>query len=311
MPLAVEYDRLGGPEVLHLSQVQDAVPAPGEMVVRVAAVGINPFDFKVRTGFAPSDAPFPRRLGSDFTGTVVGVGAEARFGEDLPYAAGNPIQVGDTVLGWTTGALAEMVTVPADQVAPKPAGLSSQVAGSLATPGLTAIAALDLLDIGAEDTVLVSAAAGGVGLIYSQLAVSRGARVIGTASTKHHDLLRRLGVEPVTYGVGLVDRVRAMTDRPTAVQDNFGRETIDAALELGVPAPRICTIVDHAAAAELGLASPGRYRRSAATLARLADSVANGDLYLPIQAQYPLDEVVQAFQHLESRHLGGKIVVVP
>jgi NADPH:quinone reductase-like Zn-dependent oxidoreductase len=304
MPLAVQYDRVGGPEVLHLREVAAVSPGPGQVRVRVTCVGINPYDFKVRRGIAPSEAPFPRGLGSDFAGVIEVVGSGASYVED-----GADVRVGDEVLGWGTNTLAEQLLVDVGQITRKPKELSCAVASSLATPGLTAVAALDVLQISARDTILLSAAAGAVGLIYSQLAIARGARVIGTASSANHLLLRRLGVEPIEYGPGLADRVRALGGTVTAVQDNFGRETIEAGFELGVPATRICSIVDHAAVAQYGLASPGRYRRSAVTLGVLARQAAAGELVLAIDSEYPLVRVVEAFTHLESRHLRGKVVV--
>jgi len=303
MPLAVQYAQTGGPDVLHLRLVDTVPPKNGQLQIRVATVGINPYDFKVRQGIAPSDSPFPRGLGSDFAGVVEAVGADAS------YENGSDVRVGDEVLGWATNSLAAQLVVAAGQVTRRPPALSWSVAGSLATPGLTAVASLDTLHISADDTILLSAAAGAVGLIYAQLAVARGARVIGTASSANHQLLRRLGVEPIEYGPGLVDRVRSLADEVTAVQDNFGRETILAGLELGVPPNRICSIVDHAAIAEFGLASPGRYQRSAVTLAGLAEQAAGGQIELPIAAEYPIDRIVEAFNHLETRHLAGKIVV--
>lgn len=308
MTRAVLYDQTGGPEVLRVADVPDPSPGDGQVVVTVRAVGLNPYDAKARSGIAPipGDPPFPRGLGGDFAGVVSAVGADAA------YADGAPVAVGDEVLGWAGGTLRETLAAPAAQLARKPAALPWSVAASLNTPGQTALACLRVLPVGTGDMVLVSAAAGSVGFLISQLAVEAGARVIGTASTANHDRLRRIGVEPVEYGPGLVDRVRAAApDGVTAVFDSFGRETIDAALELGVPVDRFCEIVDHKATAELGLVSPGRYKRSAEVLESLADRVAAGELSLPVQQEFSLDEVQDAFRLLEGRHLTGKIVVVP
>jgi NADPH:quinone reductase-like Zn-dependent oxidoreductase len=136
--------------------------------------------------------------------------------------------------------------------------------------------------------------------------------VLGTASEANHEFLRTIGVEPITYGAGLADRLRAATpDGITLVQDNWGREFIDVALELGVPASKVCTIVDHQATAELGLANPGRYERSALTLEKLAKRFATGELVLPIESTFALTEAAAAFELLEGRHLRGKVVIVP
>lgn len=303
---AVEYAETGGPEVLRVVDAAVPTAAPGEVVVAVEAVGINPFESKARAGIIPLPTPFPRSLGGDFTGLVRAVGTDAR------YFDGTPVAIGDAVLGWGDGTLRQWIAVPASHLARRPAALDAAVAGALTTPALTAAASFAVLNPGAGDTVLVSAAAGAVGFLYCQLAVAAGARVIGTASASNHERLRDIGVEPVAYGEGLADRLRALAPEGfTAVQDNVGGETIDVALALGVAPSRICEIVDHAATERLGLATPGRYERRADTLEALAGQVAHGELHLPVQAEFSLAEVQDAYRLLETRHLSGKIVVRP
>ena len=306
MNRAVQYDHVGGPDALYLTGVPEPRPGGSEVVVAVRAVGINPFDAKVRSGVIPWPAPFPRGLGGDLAGVVTAVGPDA------VYHDGSPIAVGDGVLGFGTGTLRDLVAAPAANVARKPSGLPWTQAGSLAAPGLTAEASYAVLRPGPGDTVFVSAAAGAVGYLYAQLARQAGARVIGSASPANHDRLRAIGVEPVGYGEGLADRLRALAPEGiTAVQDNAGGETIDAALKLGVPARRICEIVDHAATERLGLASPGRYARRPEVLEELARRIAEGELLHTVQQTFPLDQVAAAFALLETRHLSGKIVVEP
>lgn len=308
MPQAVRYDEFGTIDVLYLADVPDAEAGEGRVRIAVKAAGLNLFDMKARSGMVPFATPnFPRGIGSDFAGVVDQLGG----GSSSSYHDGTPVRVGDEVLGWVdTGALRTQLVVAARRLARKPAPLSWEPAGSLASPGFTADAAITALGIGPGDTVLVSAAAGGVGTLYCQLARDRGATVIGTAGQRNHDFLRSLGVIPVLYGEGLADRVRAVApDGITAVQDNFGRETIEAGLELGVPAARICSIADQAAVAELGVMSLGSYTRSAATLETLADDVATGKLALPVEHVFPLGQFADAFRLLESRHLRGKIAI--
>ncbi len=307
MSQAVVYNRQGGPEVLELIEVAEPSPAAHEVVVDVRAAGLNPFDFKLRSGIIPMPVEFPKGIGLEFAGVVSAVGADAK------YFDGSPVRVGDEVLGWSEGgAMREHVLTGDGTLARKPPELSWEAAGSLTIASLTAMACIELMNPHAGDTVVVSAAAGAVGVIYCQLAIARGARVIGTASESNHDFLRSLGVEPVSHGAGLIDRLRELTPSGISLaQDNWGREFIDIALELGVPADRICTIVDHAATAELGLANPGRYERNPATLERLASDVAKGNLNLPIDRVFPLTEVRAAFELLETRHVRGKVVVIP
>ncbi|MET9973234.1 NADP-dependent oxidoreductase, partial [Streptomyces sp. NPDC006356] len=273
-PRAVVYDRRGDPSVLRTAHVEEVRPGPGEVRVAVRIAGLNPFDAKVRYGRIPLPEPtFPAGVGQDFAGTVDAVGEDAR------YTDGTPVAVGDNVLGWTEsqGAARDQLLVDARQIARKPPRLEWALAGTLATAGLTARACLDLLRIGPDDVVLVSSAAGGVGSVYTQLALDRKAFVIGTAGPDNLGHVRSLGAVALPYGPHLARRVAEVLPGPlTAVQDNHGRDTAEAGLALGVPSKRVITIADHAAVEELGLSSPGRYRRSAATLAELADMAARG-----------------------------------
>lgn len=307
MPHAVQYNEFGSIDVLEFAEVAELAPAAGQVAVSVKAAGLNPFDFKLRSGVIPMPVEFPRVVGSDFAGVVTGLG------EGATYADGSAVSVGDEVLGWIdSGSWREQAVVDAANLARKPAALSWDLAGGLTTAALTAQACIDLMNPKAGETVVVGAAAGAVGIVYCQLALAAGARVIGTASQGNHEFLRSIGVEPVTYGEGLAQRLRSLTPEGiTFVQDNWGREFIDIALEIGVPADKICTIVDHKATAELGLSNPGRYARSAATLESIADKVAAGDIVLPIERTFALREYREAFELLEARHLRGKIVLLP
>lgn len=306
MPRVVQFTEFGSADVLHIVDVPSVQPAAGKVRVKVRAVGLNPYDFKVRSGLIPfADPKFPRGIGGDFSGVVDEVG------EGAVYADGSPVAAADEVLGWSmAGTLRDELVVPTTQLARKPAGLSCEIAGSLSTPVQTAHSSLEALAIAAGDTVLVSAAAGAVGILYSQLAIARGARVIGTASPSNHDLLTSIGVTPTTYGPGLADRVRALAPEGiSAAQDNSGRETIEAALALGLAPERVCTIVDHAAIDELGVVGPGAYSRSAEVLEHYAHLVVDAALTVPIQQVFPLEHVREAFTLLEGRHLSGKVVV--
>jgi len=307
MPHAVQYNEFGSVDVLEFAEVATLVPGPGDVAVDVRVAGLNPFDYKLRSGLIPMPVEFPRVVGSDFAGVVTAVGEGAK------YFDGTSVSVGDEVLGWIdSGSWREQAVVSSSSITRKPADLAWDVAGGLSVAGQTAQACIDLMKPASGDTVVVGAAAGAVGIMFCQLAVAAGARVIGTASQANHDFLRALGVEPVTYGEGLAQRLRSLTPEGiTFVQDNWGREFIDVALEIGVPANKICTIVDHGATAELGLSNPGRYERSAAKLADIAEKIAAGDLVLPVDRSFALSEYRAAFELLEARHVRGKIVLRP
>ncbi|HZK05295.1 MAG TPA: NADP-dependent oxidoreductase [Actinomycetaceae bacterium] len=308
MARAVVYDEIGGPEVLRLAEQIDEPPGEGRVVVRVRAAGINPYDIKVRSGFILSKAPFPRRLGADLAGTVEQVGNGA------VYWDGTPVAVGDEVLGSGAGSFAERVTTSAANLVRRPAALPLEVAGSLRVPGQTAVSCLRTVPVGPGDTVLVGGATGSVGMLVCQLAVEAGATVLGTAEARNHDFVRSLGVEPVSYGVGLAERLAKRVDgggEITAVIDCHGREALDAGVALGIPRERIVAIAGYGAVEELGILNVERESRTAENLAGLAEAVAEERLLLPVVQTFPLDEVVAAFKAAEKQHAPGKIVVMP
>jgi len=195
-----------------------------------------------------------------------------------------------------------------------------EAAGGLMVAGATAVHALTVVRASAGETVLVHGASGGVGLMTVQLAAGRGARVVGTASAASHDLLRELGAEPVEYGPGLADRVRAVApDGVQAAIDTAGTdEAIDVSVELVGDPQRVVTIAGFARGAERGVvrigggpgADPGTAIRDAARL-HLVQAVADGTLRVVIAATYPLAEAAQAHRAIMGRHAPGKIVLLP
>lgn len=217
---AMAYETYGGTEVL--SEIRLPVPkcGPGEVLVRVKYAAVNPVDWKIMSGGldALMDVVYPVIPGWDVAGTV------ERVGIDVPeYAEGDEVIAyarKDYVHG---GTFAEFVTVPVRALAHKPSSLSWAEAAGLPLAGLTAYQLLTRLGTGKDDTVLIHGAAGGVGSLGVQIARALGARVIGTASPRNHDRVRELGGEPVEYGDGLADRVRALVpDGPTVVADFVG-----------------------------------------------------------------------------------------
>jgi enoyl reductase len=300
MSRAISYSSYGGPEVLSVIEVPEPHAGEGQVRVAVRAAGLNPFDAKVRRGGYLPKHTLPSLQGSEFAGVVDEVGGGV-----------TDWKVGDEVLGWIgRGAQAEYVVVPATSLATKPDGLDWATAGGIGLVGNTAKRATDSLALGPGDTVLVSGAAGGVGLVSAQLAKRTGATVVGTASDRNHDFLRSLGIIPVAYGPGMTDRLREVAPQGyTAVLDNVGGETIEAALELGVAPSRINTIADSGAATKHGLGSIGGGGKTPAELAELARLAADGELVLPVRASYPASQVSAAYAELETGHGLGKVVL--
>jgi NADPH:quinone reductase len=310
MARAVRFDHYGGIDVLHLVEVDIPHAPAGEAVVQIRAAGINPGEASIRQGYLHDRFPatFPSGEGSDLAGVVTEVGDGV-----------TSVAVGAEVLGWTDrrASHADYAVVPVDQLIPKPAALSWELAGSLFVAGTTAYAAVRAVGIGAGagagDTLVVSAAAGGVGSITSQLARAWGATVIGIASEANHAWLSSVGVTPVAYGDGLVDRIRALA--PSGVDafiDTFGPDYVRLALDLGVAKDRIDTIIAFALAEEVGVkAERNAFASTAEALGEVATLVASGQIQVPIADTFPLDQVQAAFTELEKRHSRGKIVLIP
>jgi NADPH:quinone reductase-like Zn-dependent oxidoreductase len=303
---AVQFDHFGGPEVLEIRDVPRPVPASGEVLVAVKAAGINPGEIGIREGQLEARWPttLPCGEGSDFAGIVeeLGEGVAA-------YAAG------DEVCGWSDqrASHAEFVVAPTSQLTRKPPGVSFEVAGSLYVASFAAYGSVKAVALQQGEVVAVSAAAGGVGSVAVQLAKRAGATVIGLASERNHDWLRRKGVIPVTYGEGQGERILAAADgRLDAFIDTFGGGYVDLAIELGVAPERINTIADFEAIARVGVHGDGTASVSSeATLRDIVGLVADGELEIPIERTLPLAEVREAYRELALRASRGKIVLLP
>ena len=298
----------GGPEQLALSEVPTPEPGPGDVRVAVRAIGVNPIDWKIYSGALGRD---PQALG--------GIGFEL---------AGVVEAVGEGVTAWHTGdeviasqvpgnGYTDQAVVPAAGLLAKPEGLSWELAASVPVAGATAAHAVEAAGVADGTTVLVHGAAGGVGGLVVQLARRRGARVIATASERNHDYLRSLGAEPVAYGDGLLDRVRALAPEGVdAAIDTVGTdEAIDVSLALvGDPRQVVSTAGYRRRDSGIyligGGGDPGTEIRDAAR-PEVARLLASGDLTLPIQATYPLDRTAEAHREGLAGHTRGKLVIVP
>ncbi|WP_410587295.1 NADP-dependent oxidoreductase [Amycolatopsis sp. lyj-23] len=305
MSRAVRLASFGGPEVLAVREVPVPEAGPGQVRVRVTAAGLNPMDW-IMTADADTAARFglslPAGFGTDFAGVVdeVGAGVTGLSAGDRVFGGALSRAVADFVVVDAAGEIA------ANEVHRTPDGVDDRTAATLSIGGRTASAALAVLDPGPDDTVLIGGAGGGVGVFAVQLARLAGARVLGTGSAGSADFLRELGAEPVAYGDGLADRVRALAPGGvTAALDLHGTETVQAARELGVPDDRICTIaalVDGVPGANGANAAPG-------ALDELARLVAADRLRVPIAASYPLEQIRSAAERQAGRHVQGKIVI--
>jgi len=296
---AVRFDEFGGPEVLHVEDVEEPHAGPGQIRVAVRAAGVNPIDWKVRSGMVGGEPPIVP--GADVSGVVdeVGDGVEG-------------VQPGDEVFGFAVGGGAAEHTL-LEHFARKPAGMSWEEAGALAVAVETAARTLDALGVAEGDTLLINGAAGGVGVAAVQLARARGARVIGTASEGNHAFLRELGAEPTTYGEGVVDRVRELA--PGGVDralDTAGHGALPDLIELAGSPDNVLTIADFQAAPGLGVRlSGGGGERAYYALGDAAELFEAGRFSMPVAETFPFERAGDAHARSEAGHVRGKLVLTP
>ncbi|MCF1743487.1 NADP-dependent oxidoreductase [Paradevosia shaoguanensis] len=298
---AARFASFGGPEVLSIDDIPIPEPGRGEVRVRVKAAAIQPFDRRVRIGQIPlpPGTTLPVTTGNEFSGIIDALGADV-----------TGFSPGDAVAGRRAfGAVAEYVIVPAVDIARKPETLSFAEGATLSGTAQTADTAIESLGIGPGDTLLIHGAAGGVGSFATQIAVQRGAKVIGTGSQANQAYIASLGASPLVYGGGLRERIIAAAPHGlTAILDCVGGPTLDLSLTLGVPLDRIATLGDMGRTRQLGIRSVEGVR-DGMRLARLLDLAAKGQLKANVRRIYPMNEIIEAHRELDAGHGHGKIVI--
>jgi NADPH:quinone reductase-like Zn-dependent oxidoreductase len=300
---AVIFTEYGGPEVLHVADVEEPHPGPGQVRIAVRAEAVNPVDWKARSGAMREVMPvdFPAIDGREASGVVDEVGP------DVTDAA-----VGDEVLGFAVGgAAAERAIL--DDFAPKPAALPWEEAAAMPVAVETSVRVFGILGgVREGQTLVIDGAAGGVGLAAVQLARARGARVIGTASERNHDFLRSLGAEPTTYGDGLVERVRALA--PDGVDLGFdaaGQGGVADLVTLTGDPGRVVTIADFGAAALGVRVAGGSDRRAVEALGEATRLYEAGRLQIHVARTFPFAQAAEAHRLSQDGHVRGKLVLLP
>ncbi len=306
---AIRVDHFGGPEVLRLVEADLPAPAPGEVLVRVTAAGVNPVDWAVRSGAAGDRFGSPPYIpGWDISGVIEAAGPGT--GSFWP---------GDQVYGMPrfpamASAYAEHVTAPAAHLAAAPGRMGDIEAAGLPLAGLTALQVLDLAGVVAGQRVLVHAAAGGVGHLAVQLAKARGAYVLGTARAEKHDFLRDLGIdEPIDYTAVAFEHAAKDVDLVIdAIGGEYGLRSLSAIRPGGM------VIVIHggisaelaAAAVAAGIRAENHLvRPDGPGLVRLAEFVDGGRLTIAIDQLFPLARAADAHRRGETGRAQGKIVL--
>ncbi|MFG1795087.1 quinone oxidoreductase family protein [Nocardia sp. NPDC049149] len=318
---AIQVSELGGPEVLRYTEVPDPAIGPDQLLVDVQAVGVNYIDIYFRIGQYPREVPYIP--GSEATGVVAQVGANV-----------TEFAVGDRV-AWAAApaSYAERVAVDAAVAIAVPDGVEPAVAASALLQGMTAHYLLESIYTPKQgETVLVHAGAGGVGLILTQLATAKGARVITTVSSDAKEKLsREAGAAEVLRYDDVPARVRALTDGVgvAAVYDGVGAATFEGSLASlrvrgmlalfggasGPVPPFDLQRLNSSGSLFVTRPSLGAYTRDRAELLWRATDVLNaiaaGTLQIRVGASYPLAEAEQAHRDLAARQTTGSIVLIP
>src|ERR1700722_15730429 len=299
MMKAARFSQFGDPEVLEIVDLPDPHPGPGQVRIAVRAAGVNPSDWKKRKGLM--DEELPQTMGYEAAGVA------DELGDGVADVA-----VGDRVFGLSADGATQAELAVLSYYAPIPPSLDFAGAAALPAAVETATRALDQLGVGSGSTLLINGASGSVGAAAVQLAVVRGARVIGTASPANHAYLRSLGAEPVAYGEGLAGRVRALApDGIDAALDVAGSGVLPELIELAGGAGHVITIADFDGAQQYGVRfSRGDAGRAVYVLDEIGALIESGRFSLPVAQTFPLADVAEAHRVSEHGHVRGKLVLV-
>jgi NADPH:quinone reductase-like Zn-dependent oxidoreductase len=298
---ALQYSSYGGPEVLEWADAPDAHAGPGKIRVAVRAASVNPIDWKGFAGYLSGGKSLDGTgyLGYDAAGVVDEIGDGV-----------TDVSVGDEVLGLGSSTMAEFAVL--NSWAHKPASVDWAVAAAAGVAGETSERGLRLLGVQSGDTVFVDGGAGGVGAVFVQMALARGARVIASASEGNHGYLEEIGATPVLYGEGVADRVRSAAGGPVdAVFDVAGKTPVEELVGLA-PEPAQVVSIANFAAAEAGARVTGGGADSLPmpALAEVARLLEDNRLVVKVQT-YPFERAAEAYRISLAGHVRGKLVLVP
>ena len=296
---AIRFSQFGGPEVLEIVDLPDPHAGSGQVRIAVRASGVNASDWKKREGLM--DQALPQTLGYEAAGVVDEVG--------LGVAG---VAVGDRVFGFSAEGAAQAELAVLSDYAPIPPSLDFARAAALPAAIETATRGLDQLRVASGTTLLINGASGSIGSSAVQLAVVRGARVIGTASPTNHDYLSSLGAEPVAYGEGLVERVHALAPAGVdAALDVAGSGVLPELIDLAGGPDHVVTIADFQGARQHGVRfSSGDAGRAVYVLAEIGELIESGRFSPPVVHTFPLAEVAEAHRMSEGGHVHGKLVLL-
>jgi NADPH:quinone reductase-like Zn-dependent oxidoreductase len=298
---ALQFNEYGPPEVLRVADAPEPHAGPGQVRIAVKAASVNGYDWKVRSGMFAGDKPLdsPAYVGLDGSGVVDEVG-EGVTG----------VAVGDEVFGLGKNTNAELAVL--DAWAHKAPAIDWAVAGAVGVVAETSERALRLLDVKSGDTLFIDGGAGGVGAVAAQMAIARGARVIASAGPDNQDYLREIGVTPVLYGQGLVNRVRAVPgEKIDAVLDAVGKSAIEDLISLAPQPSQVVTIANYGAAGSGARLTGGAAdSQPMKALAEAAELLEQNKLVVKVQT-FPLERAAEAHRASQAGHGRGKLVLLP
>ena len=296
---AVQFSEYGGPEVVHIVEIDEVHAGPGQVRIAVRAAGVNPSDWKRRDGQYRDfeDVRFPSGLGVEASGVVDEVGPGV-----------SNVSLGDAVFGFGENTMAEYAVLT--HWAHKPDDLPFEVAGGLPVIVDTATRALDEVSVKSGETLLVSGAAGGIGTAVIQFARLRGITVIGTASPQKHDYLRGLGATPTTYGRGLAQRLRELAPKGIdAALDLAGSGIIPELIEIVGDPTRVLSVADFSAEEYGAKFSHGPPKNPEQIFTNVARLYSEGLFRLHVEQTFPLEQTAKAQDISAKGRVTGKLII--
>jgi len=299
---AAQFQRFGEPEVLEIVDLPDPRPGPGQVRIFVHAAGISGTDPKLRSGELNFGVALPQTTGRDVAGVVDEVGEGV-----------TDVAVGDRVFGVSDdgAGAAELALLTFRAVIPWSLGFVDAAALPVALE--TATRALDQLGVASGSALFINGASGGIGSTAVQLAVARGARVIGAASAGNQNYLTLLGAEPVVYGEGMVDRVRALApDGVDVALDVAGNGVLPELIDLAGGAANVVTLADFVGSKEHGVRFSNGFSDGHAfhSLDEIGELIEAGRFWLPVDKTFPLAAIAEAHRVSEHGHVRGRLVLV-
>lgn len=327
MPQTIQYHRFGGPEVLTLEETPPQRIESQEVIIAVHATGLNPIDYKIVAGdqkikmleriqriqrpnqWLSGSQIFPRGVGRDFSGTILQLGKDVK---DSPHDRVFGTLRSAPGLGNSQGSLTTELITSVDNIAPTPPEIDDVTASTLGVAAQTVCGAFRTLDIEPSDTLVISAASGGVGSLAAQLAVAHGAKVIGIAGPGHQSYIQSLGATALSYSSGrnvMVEQIRRQ--KPTKFLDCFGGPYVDIALQAGLPARHVGTLVPSPLSLLRGAKFTGSRHGVSADLQTVAALIAAGKIDIRVEEVFPFTQegVQRGYSVLAQGHASGKLVV--